>query len=269
MNSMRNDKEHLLDLLVDGELSESQRRELLLWCERDPEGWRSCALAFLEAQSWSQELGGLDPDSLLAIGRPASASQTNLPHDETEGNLQPSPDADAGRQDAGRGTPRWRVIGWPLAMAASFLVSFALGLWARGGWLSSSSDEPEPAPANMIAKQELIDQLRQEAMSRDAAPATPMPSRGAAGQVRLVVDGPNGMSDEIELPVVEGSAADANFLQSPPAALPLEVQRALERMGARVQQQRELVPLRMQDGRRLIVPVDKVEVHPVGNRAYQ
>ena len=156
-------------------------------------------------------------------------------------------------------------------MAASFLVSFALGLWTRGGWLNSSSDEPEPAPANMIAKQDLIDRLRQEAVSREAQRAhirTTQPHE-ALGQVRLVVDGPNGMSDEIELPVVEGSAADADFAAGPPAALPLEVQRALERMGARVQQQRELVPLRMQDGRRLIVPVDKVEVHPVGNRAYQ
>lgn len=276
MNSMPNDKEHLLDLLVDGELSESQRRELLLWCERDPEGWRRCALAFLEAQSWSQELAGLDPDSLLAIGRPNCASPANLPHDENEPNLRPAPEADAGRQLAGRqlagrGAPRWRVVGWPLAMAASFLVSFALGLWARGGWLNSSSDAPERAPANLIAKQDLIDQLRQEALSREAqrAPVRATRPPEALGQVRLVVDGPNGISDEIELPVVEGSAADADFGAGPPAALPLEVQRALERMGARVQQQRELVPLRMQDGRRLIVPVDKVEVHPVGNRAYQ
>jgi len=271
MNSMQNDKEHLLDLLVDGELSESQRRELLLWCERDPEGWRRCALAFLEAQSWSQELAGLDPDSLLAIGRPDGASSSNLPHDESEPNLRPAPESDADRQLAGRGAPRWRVVGWPLAMAASFLVSFALGLWARGGWLNSSSDDSEPAPANMIAKQELIDRLRQEAMSREGqrAPIRTTQPQEALGQVRLVVDGPNGMSDEIELPVVEGGAAGADFVQSPPAALPLDVQRVLERMGARVQQQRELVPLRMQDGRRLIVPVDKVEVHPVGNRAYQ
>lgn len=275
MNSMHNDKEHLLDLLVDGELSEAQRRELLLWCERDPEGWRRCALAFLEAQSWSQELAGFDPDSLLAIGRQGGELQTNLPHDQSEPNLRPASESDAGRQLAGRGAPRWRVVGWPLAMAASFLVSFALGLWARGGWLNSSSDDSQPAPANMpanmIAKQDLIDRLRQESTSREApqAPVRSTRPQESLGQVRLVVDGPNGRSDEIELPVVEGIAADADFVQSPPAALPLEVQRVLERMGARVQQQRELVPLRMQDGRRLIVPVDKVEVHPVGNRAYQ
>ncbi|HVW36719.1 MAG TPA: hypothetical protein VHB99_05420, partial [Pirellulales bacterium] len=185
---MQNDKEHLLDLLVDGELSESQRRELLLWCERDPEGWRRCALAFLEAQSWSQELAGLDPDSLFAIGRSASASPMNLSHDESEPNLRPAPESASGRQLAGRGTPRWRVVGWPLAMAASFLVSFALGLWARGGWLNSSSDDSQPAPANMIAKQELIDRLRQEATSREApqAPVRSTRPQESLGQVRLV-----------------------------------------------------------------------------------
>ncbi|MEX0714030.1 MAG: hypothetical protein WD278_16955, partial [Pirellulales bacterium] len=51
------DQQRLLDLLVDGELDEPRRREVLSWCQRDPEGWRRCALAFLEGQSWRQELG--------------------------------------------------------------------------------------------------------------------------------------------------------------------------------------------------------------------
>src|SRR5271165_540757 len=46
-----------LDRLVDGELSEADRRVLLLKLEHEPEGWRNCALAFLEAQCWQAELG--------------------------------------------------------------------------------------------------------------------------------------------------------------------------------------------------------------------
>jgi hypothetical protein len=46
-----------LDRLVDGELNDDDRRETLLRLEREPEGWRLCALAFLEAQCWKQELG--------------------------------------------------------------------------------------------------------------------------------------------------------------------------------------------------------------------
>ncbi|HVT29665.1 MAG TPA: hypothetical protein VHE81_16730 [Lacipirellulaceae bacterium] len=47
----------LLDRLVDGELAESERRQLLQSLDDQPGGWRRCALAFLEAQSWREELG--------------------------------------------------------------------------------------------------------------------------------------------------------------------------------------------------------------------
>src|SRR5258708_18365268 len=42
------------DRLVDGELPDGERRELLLRLETEPDGRRRCALAVLEAQSWRQ-----------------------------------------------------------------------------------------------------------------------------------------------------------------------------------------------------------------------
>ena len=44
------------DRLVDGELSEPERRELLAGLDSEPGGWRRCALAFLESQCWKQSL---------------------------------------------------------------------------------------------------------------------------------------------------------------------------------------------------------------------
>ena len=41
-----------MDRLVDGEVAEPERRALLSRLERMPDGWRRCALAFLEAQAW-------------------------------------------------------------------------------------------------------------------------------------------------------------------------------------------------------------------------
>ncbi len=46
----------LLDRLVDGELPADERRALLQSLDSRPDGWRRCALAFLEAQSWRSEL---------------------------------------------------------------------------------------------------------------------------------------------------------------------------------------------------------------------
>ncbi len=45
-----------LDRLVDGELEGRERRNLLASLDSRPGGWRQCALAFLESQSWGHSL---------------------------------------------------------------------------------------------------------------------------------------------------------------------------------------------------------------------
>src|SRR5262245_61132861 len=62
----------LLDRLVDGELNDEERRELLLRLERTPDGWRRCAMAFLEGQAWRSEAKAMvhGPDATV---RPAPA----------------------------------------------------------------------------------------------------------------------------------------------------------------------------------------------------
>ena len=79
-----------LDRLVDGGLSGPERRDLLLRLDADPEGWRRCALAFLEDQAWRQALGPTFPRA----SRPPSGS----------------PDAPAGRDS---GEPRSPPRSWP------------------------------------------------------------------------------------------------------------------------------------------------------------
>ena len=37
-----------IDRLVDGELGQQEQRQLLVALEAEPEGWRRCALAFVE-----------------------------------------------------------------------------------------------------------------------------------------------------------------------------------------------------------------------------
>jgi hypothetical protein len=48
-----------LDRLVAGDLPELERRELLLKLDAEPDGWRRCALAFLEDQAWRSALAGM------------------------------------------------------------------------------------------------------------------------------------------------------------------------------------------------------------------
>ncbi len=103
--------EHWIDALVDGELDETSRRDLLLRLDARPELWRRCALAFLEAQSWSSALRE-SPAAMTVVAAPVVR--------------QPS---------------RLRTVWRPLLAAASVLVAFGCGLW----WGTSSGDRTQLA----------------------------------------------------------------------------------------------------------------------------
>jgi hypothetical protein len=109
------DVERLIDRLVDGELPEPDRRALLALLDDEPggDGWRRCALAFLEAQSWREAL------------RPsASAARASVP-------------AAGGAGAVPEGSQRRPPLRAPLAAAAALLFAFALG------WLVRGVPEPE------------------------------------------------------------------------------------------------------------------------------
>lgn len=93
----------LIDRLVDGELAEDQRRALLLHLEAHPEGWRRCALAFLEAQTWREALGPLTAAAVAPV--------RNVPDSESDV----------------RKTIPWRRLRRWTAIAAGLLAAFALG----------------------------------------------------------------------------------------------------------------------------------------------
>ncbi len=101
------------DRLVDGELSEQERRQLLEGLDRQPGGWRRCALAFLEAQCWKQ--------TFAADSRPSSLPKIEAP---------------AARLPRSRWTHR---VGTALAMAASFLIVFWIGSFAERTMLDRSA----------------------------------------------------------------------------------------------------------------------------------
>lgn len=72
-----------IDLLVGGDLSKSDARALIATFDDSPERWKSCALAFLEAQSWQRAFAGLGGESsetasasAVAANGPRSLSRT-------------------------------------------------------------------------------------------------------------------------------------------------------------------------------------------------
>ena len=92
-----------VDRLVDGELSEPERRALFLELDSNPTGWKRCALAFLEAQAWQE---AFEPVAVAAPSRiPISISPKNH---------------------------RWTWVKPMSSIAASMLLAFTLGWFAKG-----------------------------------------------------------------------------------------------------------------------------------------
>ncbi|MGA2259605.1 MAG: hypothetical protein ABSG53_33430 [Thermoguttaceae bacterium] len=235
--------DHQFDLLVDGELSEADRRELLLHFEQEPDGWRRCALAFLEAQCWKAELGQIVPPAALEPTRDKPASP-------------PEPN---GRRQS------WRqYLATLLTMAASFLLALVVGMGLSGNWSGGSLHSPGSsfveATVNKIPM---------------ANPGVTQPSSGRAVPVGQTADdwemvpltsdrSSDGQASTFYVPAQRRDALDQNMLEHIPDTIPPELQEAFERSGHRVVQQREIVPVQMKDGRRLVVPVDHIEIHYVG-----
>ena len=72
----------------------------------------------------------------------------------------------------------------------------------------------------------------------------------------------------MQLPVIDGEGIDIRqWLERPSAVNALAVQ-ALERRGHKVESQRQLVTVNLKDGRKLLLPVDQVDVH-FAHRIYQ
>ena len=234
------DDDRRFDLLVDDELSDEQRRELLSALDDEPGGWRRCALAFLEAQSWKKDLRRVaqEPTGREGDAKPLAATrQVSLL----------------------RRLPTW------LAVAASFLIALVLGSRLQEAFRPGPA-APRP-PIDSIAKSDTADTpLSKPLLPQGIEPKLPETPSEAWKMVTLTgPDGPEGPVGSLRLPAIERDSLDEAWLSRFPAAMPDEVLRALERTGHQVRRHRELVPFEMQDGRRLVVPVDQVEVHYVGN----
>jgi hypothetical protein len=250
----------LFDLLADGELDASRRVALLARLDDVPDGWRRCALAFLEAQSFRTDFREiLDP--------PPNEVRTSPP---AQGLLP------------GKGS--WRTL---LAVAATFLIALGLGVGMRdafgpparrGASAVRIAKAGGVSPASETASDEAVAGGVDDGATRlDAAPAmktvvdkTPADRADAWQLVSLSLGDDSASGGEsIRLPAIERESIDEAWLESLPQAMPPDVLRALENSGHRVRQDRRLMPLTMNDGRRLVVPVDQIELHYVGNRVAQ
>ena len=232
--------EGLLDLLVDGELSEAQRRDLLASLDKSPspEGWRRCALAFLEAQCWKQDFSAVVPQR---SEKPVS---------------QRPPELAAHTPASGRKSQAKR-FGTFLAVAASFLIALGIGTQIRLDWRSDrASGLQPPRIAEVAGRPDDGVGSRRQAESRQSWQPVTLVSQEDPGRA-------------VQLPAKESDRWDADCWHDDMPAMPDELMRALKRAGHEVRRSRQFVAVPLEDGRQLFVPVDQVDVRRNGIHDYQ
>lgn len=243
--------ERLLDLLVDGELDDPRRRQLLLTFEEKPSGWRRCALAFLEAQSWGSSFKSMLEEKPVASSEPAPQPALAIASVSTEPVVE---------HQSPRAEKIWHIKPMSgLAMAASMIIAFTLGLALRHAYVPSEGAPGLVSPPSVNRSM--------AGVPFELAPTMRNTPDAATENVQLVVDD-DGAQRTVEVPLVDDPALLNSFPFQNESAIPADVLHQLEQMGHRVEYQRRLAPVELQDGRRLYVPVEDVKIVPVRRQLY-
>lgn len=236
------DDQRTFDLLVDGELSPEQVRWLLASMEEQPSGWRRCALAFLEAQSWGRDLDVIRAEATASSPTERASNQATF-------------------------SRRSLTI---LVMAAGLLVAFLLGLGmqsTRQGRQIAQPPKNTPKQNSQNQQENLKPQETQKLRENPALAKTTVPQTKLKSVDPYQKNHPPGTL--VDLPLVHAAQASQEEWFNQRSVVPDHLLWLLRRSGHEVLQQRQWVPLDLQDGRRVIVPVDRVEVLYVGSPRIQ
>lgn len=220
------DHEILIDRLAAGELDHVSRRSLFEQLDRAPSHWRRCALALLEARELDQALGDWQAEI------PPTAAK--ISRDRRVGTAHHAIDREIARHKP----RRW---GNALALAASLLLSFGIGVGARGIWSKQSP---------------IIVQNPPTSSKGDVASASNGEKRVARNDATQV-DQP---APKAVIAPTAASKVGATELISP------YVRSQLQRRGYEVESRHAVLPAILPDGRRVMLPVDQFQLRYVGHR---
>jgi len=263
-----------IERLVDGELTQAERRSVLMKLDQDGEGWRRLALAFLESQALREGLRRpvrtLSPASVapVSIARVTASAEAVTPA--------------SSRTSSKSMAPMGRSLQWIAAMTICCAVMFGLGRWSGSGsnesivaaslpsqplTLQPLTSQPQPSPpVTYQADNDVPPAVNEQQMVAAAGPV----SSHQQQTLRLELnDAQGGAAQTVDVPVVENSGLRAEDLLNAPPVVSDAVQRSLLKHGHRIYEQRHLYEVTLEDGRRGIVPVSDVFVENAGWDIYQ
>lgn len=238
--------EERLDRLVDGELSREEYRELLESLAREPDGWRRCALAFLEAQAWQREFPAVRAEGFVG----AATESREIP-----------PPAQSTR--SGSGWSGWSVWTGRFALAASWFLVFALG---AGTYqiVFTTSDRGAMSPLAGTRSGEWpgatpLDTGKLAAADAFEGTAEPAEPTG----LELQIADPHGnILDQFVMPVERAGLAGSSYPTTTEPAIPDELADAAEALKYDMRANRTFVPVAVQNVGNVVVPIDRIDLQP-------
>jgi hypothetical protein len=255
--NLADDANRWLDRLTDGELNPDEQRRLLAALETFPDGWRRCALTFVEAQTLRAEFRHMTTaDELAASNRGQQKQSIPAQQSTRQNSIQP--------------LTRW------LAIAASLLIAFTLGIAARGWWPAAALPDhaeqmatTQPVQPTVAPPEKALatneNQITEN--SDQTTPATANPTSAKWQALKVTIPTADGQGEQtVEVPLV---AADEQKMKSmlekqEPLLSDVALQ-ALQSTGHEVEQRRTYYPVQLADGTQAILPMDYVEVRDTGN----
>jgi hypothetical protein len=223
------------DRLVDGELAGAEYREALAELDEEPDAWRRCALAFLEAQAIRNELKRVRSEADGA--NPAQQRLTSPPERARSGH--------------------WPGLVTSLTVAASLMLAFILGIATPNLFPGMMQDSAGVGNDRELAATDKPN----NASDGEIRHQTLRP----IGNVRLVMDGGADGPRSGQVPVYEAQPG-VNPLSNARPTLGPELIEWLEHSGYTVLHEQQYFPATLDDGRQLIVPVDGYQITPVGRK---
>lgn len=236
-----------LDRLVDGEMSRADEAQILAQLDTIPEGWKRLALSFVEARRWGSALKENAWPSLDVVCERATMTRP------AESVVTPAP------KPAPNRTGRWTFVA---ALSISLLFGAAGGL----GLAKWRAAQREDLGRGSVAGSAKPGEGSQKATKRAANPQSiPVDETLTV----LVGSSSPDQAQPVDLPLVPVSQIDPDWIDGSEPVIPTRVREKWEQQGRTIQVSRRLYPVQMNDGRRVVIPIDEVEVLPATTASVQ
>ncbi len=243
MNNKNNLQEQI-DLLVEGELNPTQQQELFLRLDSTDQGWKSCAISFMESQAIRSVIRGADLGLMVQTG-----------------------DAQVLEKPVKQTAIAEELIATKRPIAFFGLVKKAAVLAALLGIAFFLGTQTKPDGQNAIAKNDAQKDtpLPAELEKVETAP----PEQIAPDESELVelighVTMDDSTGNKIRLPILSGPGTRGPWVKESTFDIPSAHREKLGRAGWKVERNRRTVSLNLR-GEELTIPIEQLSYEYVGN----